>query len=1697
MIQTNSKSLSKSKSRKSSIGSKSKSIPTRKSKTKSIPRFLRRIDIPECIREDNLAIEVRNKQREKKISKIECDNKRFSFISQYFNEEKASLSDLLYALYKMYHHELDKDIDFIITFREFIDLFPRDTALLKQNFRKQHVFEAMCKLLLLFNYDNNHWGQKKIFYKSLETFTKGHIQEETQENILNEKLNTGSSAQSVDIFFKIPGIRKDDHKERKTGEPACLIDYTDLKSGVASLKNKDLFILIQNKYYDTEKSAADKYDINKIATRAKDLTNEMFEEVNKKIVLMVNNKQELEEKINRVSSRNTDFTLVDEIFGMFELQDWFQSLLFDIRQASTFEKFKEYLGIKGRKNKPNIQLRFHQELIVKTTNTYLNQEKREDKRKKFIWGAVPRSGKSFMIAGMIAQRGITPGSENNDIILILGAKTETEEQFYNIFDGFDDFSNYGIIRVSDGLKKNTGKDKGKNIYIISQEKFKVNSGNIDKLKREMPILFSKKKIDIYFDEIHKGGSTERAQENIIQFLISNNFSIDLFVMVTATYAKPSFVYNEQIDTNKPIILNWSYQDQQLMKEISKDSKLKEFLENKNTELERNIVIELLDNYKYRYGENYLIDLQGEYQKHPELVIIQPQLDNENPESELFNLHGNVFKLKCQSIGKTLEELKDPTNIFVNNRGILNLLRFIGKTDIRQGTSEVLTPDCIYGNMKIKYDYDILNTRHVQLWFLPDKNLYDNEDKCREDLKMDPETNMGKTIKRGADEDSSLYEDDDTKTKQDGLPNIEPLSRGLVLNLLNEPFFRDNFCFLIVHNQKIKYYNGRDYTEQVFNNECVDMSVKHKSSLKEIIERFERVSYSQGKSLIILTGIMMRLGISLPCADIAFNFDELKSIDTNYQTMFRVLTERKGKKYGYYFDFYPERAIQFLYGYNEVYGEGLKNSDNMEKLVGNLQSLLYLFNYNGLTIDSSKGNTSDFLELYNKLVNDLKLDKTHYQNRYLTDTKNTIYKVLKSIGDSKELKEFAKYQMDDEKERKTKKYTMKEGTKKIIERTGEAPTREEQDEDVIDIEVEEDDEESANYKKIAEILSIYIPLMALFSNEIPCSNLQNCIETIISNVEKFETFCEGYNGEEHDTLGCYMNLIKGYNRREFLSSMRVLNKFLRTTNTKPIKNVLIIIYDTIVEAMGKKKNLIMDMSSKEIQDKIEEYLPVRKAEKDQFGEVFTPQELINEMLDKLPREVWKNPNLKWLDPANGIGNFPMVVFERLNEGLKTVPGYENDEKRKEYIIENMLYMVELNIKNVDVSRKIFGKKANIYHGSFLEDGWKDEFKIDKFDVIVGNPPWNASNLNVTGTNAGKGTLWDKFIINSFKFLNTNGYLGFIHPSNWRGLGLLHSLWDIMTLKQILYLRIYSKKDGQKLFNVGSRFDIYVLQNKDNTKHTEVIDELGEKHLLKLNELPFLSNYAYKEINKILTTEDKGIDVIYDTQYHTTKDYTINNKTNKYKYPVVHSITQEGIKCWYSNTNTKGHFGIPKVILNFNEHQYSHPEQNDYEGKYGMSQISFGIQISSKREGDLILKAINTPIFKKIIASTKWGAFQTDYRMFKYFKPNWYQIILDEYYKSKSKSPLSSTRKTKTPTKSKSKSSTKKTKTKTKTPTKSKSKSSTRKTKTKTKTTTKSNSKSSTRKTKTKTPTPPRTFKIRPSKKSRKLRLITLKKRDNTK
>ena len=121
------------------------------------------------------------------------------------------------------------------------------------------------------------------------------------------------------------------------------------------------------------------------------------------------------------------------------------------------------------------------------------------------------------------------------------------------------------------------------------------------------------------------------------------------------------------------------------------------------------------------------------------------------------------------------------------------------------------------------------------------------------------------------------------------------------------------------------------------------------------------------------------------------------------------------------------------------------------------------------------------------------------------------------------------------------------------------------------------------------------------------------------------------------------------------------------------------------------------------------LDCKKENKERYGEVNTDFNLINQMLDLLPRKLFTTPKLKWLDPCAGQGYFPMVLYKRLFKSLQTK--IKAPKKRHEHIIKNMIYMIEINGEHIPCLYSIFGENANIAHGDFLTSSNM------KFDIIL--------------------------------------------------------------------------------------------------------------------------------------------------------------------------------------------------------------------------------------------------------------------------------------------------------------------------------------------------------------------------------------------
>ncbi len=418
----------------------------------------------------------------------------------------------------------------------------------------------------------------------------------------------------------------------------------------------------------------------------------------------------------------------------------------------------------------------------------------------------------------------------------------------------------------------------------------------------------------------------------------------------------------------------------------------------------------------------------------------------------------------------------------------------------------------------------------------------------------------------------------------------------------------------------------------------------------------------------------------------------------------------------------------------------------------------------------------------------------------------------------------------------------------------------------------------------------------------------------------------------------------------------------------------------------------------IKNNNEELFEMAKAEllsentKKTFGEVFTPMSLCKEMLNKLPEDVWKNPNYKWLDPACGSGNFLVAVKNRLMRSLKNV--FPDKEEREKHILKNMLFGVDIQPKNImlcflrlDPDRK-YGLEKHIVCANSLEyDYWNDM----KFDIVMGNPPYQLDTKNKGGK---AHTLWDKFVKLSLNVCKEGGYICFVHPCGWRRIdGTYRDLWEIMKKKKIIYLEIHGIKDGQKIFNVVTRYDWYIMENSDNIgEKTLIISETGEKCLISIIDLPCIPNHTIDKVLSVLAKHgQETVKFINDSSYHLQKKDMISDiMDDEHIYKCVYSVPQKGLQLKYSNTNLKGHFGIPKVITSYG----ANPQVIiDKDGEYGLTQWAFAI--SDSKENLLnIKKALENKEFIRLCSAMKFTLDRYDPKFLANLRHDFWKEFIDE-------------------------------------------------------------------------------------------------------
>lgn len=233
----------------------------------------------------------------------------------------------------------------------------------------------------------------------------------------------------------------------------------------------------------------------------------------------------------------------------------------------------------------------------------------------------------------------------------------------------------------------------------------------------------------------------------------------------------------------------------------------------------------------------------------------------------------------------------------------------------------------------------------------------------------------------------------------------------------------------------------------------------------------------------------------------------------------------------------------------------------------------------------------------------------------------------------------------------------------------------------------------------------------------------------------------------------------------------------------------------------------------------DYIPPQKT-----NQIFTPRRVVHMMLDALAKEnpgIFANPNTKFFDPYTKSGMYLAEIVKRLNDGLREM--IPNSDQRIQHILANQVFAFAPsdiikniaknylygfdggrqdydNIRQVDLV-KVFNEGGSL--DEKIRENWGDEMK---FDVVIGNPPYNNDNHL---------QLYPNFYLEAQKIADI---VEFIFPTGWRqpikanGLGKMN-VEKVKRDKQIVFIddrqNVFPNVSGLGWVNI-----ILWMKNYDN-------------------------------------------------------------------------------------------------------------------------------------------------------------------------------------------------------------------------------------------------------------------------------------------
>jgi hypothetical protein len=743
---------------------------------------------------------------------------------------------------------------------------------------------------------------------------------------------------------------------------------------------------------------------------------------------------------------------------------------------------------------------------------------------------------------------------------------------------------------------------------------------------------------------------------------------------------------------------------------------------------------------------------------------------------------------------------------------------------------------------------------------------------------------------------------------------------------------------------------------------VNINCEETTNPKKTIETARNRARSEGKKgVLVLSGRQCSLGVSINNCDIVLLLNNNSSFDMLYQMMFRCMTEGKNKKCGFVIDMNIHRFI------NKVlvkYAMTVKPTAHPRKAVKymlqerlinlNADHWMSSYGYNDTEIDTLCKSIYDIYSSDTENALEQLLRRLKFKEVLLSQDEQKIFNTLFSnTKTTKEQKEVINKLITED--------DVKEGIEKMVvqdDNDNDGISKDDNDgiskddNNIISEDGNDIKEDKINYIDVLRHMIPLISLLTIHNNETTLIEMFRIINDDEYKLNILINQTKSWWGKNIDirTLYIFINVYKKY-MMDDNETMRII----RTVKELYMKNI---------------------RNSRELSKIIDKYLIPQELEKKTNAEVSTPYKLRRRMLSKIPKKFWKKIR-KVFEPCSGKCGFLLDIIDMFMEGLKKK--YPNEKKRYKIIVTKCLYFSDINPTNIFICRLLldpYGEyDLNFNEGNTLELDITEKWGIDSFDAVIGNPPYN----NSSGT-GGSRKLWDTFVISSInKWIVENGYLLFIHPPNWRKPE--NRILDLIKKYNLISLNILDEKEGIKYFNCSTKADYYLLR-KCKYENTTFVNN---KIKINIQNMQFIPNRDFNIFDKI-----KGVNDIVCSNTSYSSDMKWMKDDNKLEYKYILTKNSKITKYKYSSEQ-KNYNGIKKVIISLGRYPYP---INDYKGEYGLSCYNFGIVIDNKKEGDNIINCINSELFSNLLKNNKWGSYNIEWRMFKYFKKDFWKDFVDD-------------------------------------------------------------------------------------------------------